>query len=491
MKVAIYIRKSREDKDEYKEDTLLRHERLLKEYCNKYDLRYSEKTIYREIVSGDSINNRPEMQRLLKDVENGLYDGVVVVELQRLSRGNGIDQEIIKETFRKSGTIIYTLNKAYDLSSGDELDEDMLELSLFLSRQELKAIKRRMIRGKKQAQKEGYYTGATIPFGYNKEKQNKGYVLVPNEKEAPIVQMLYNKYAYEGVNIAELVDYLNDNGIRTRKGLLWQPTLLRRLLKNKINIGYINSTTNGVTTHFKGKHQPLIDEETYNRVLEKFNQNAPKVKSDNILKNPLATFLRCGGCGKVMNMKFKCKTTNKPAMLDCKNKYCSNKGAYFHFVEKKLIEELEEELKNFNYFLENTADETRKIKETKEKEKAFIKSNIEKKKAMIDRCCEMLEEGIYSKDRYLERVQAIEEDLKALNLKFEELSVIEVDEEERVKSAIPILEKVLKEYWNLDAVDKNTLLKTIIERVEYTKTKRKSYKEEIDNNFELKIFLKI
>ena len=101
MKVAIYIRKSREDKDEYKEDTLLRHERLLKEYCNKYDLRYSEKTIYREIVSGDSINNRPEMQRLLKDVENGLYDGVVVVELQRLSRGNGIDQEIIKETFRK------------------------------------------------------------------------------------------------------------------------------------------------------------------------------------------------------------------------------------------------------------------------------------------------------------------------------------------------------------------------------------------------------
>ena len=215
MKVAIYIRKSREDKDEYKEDTLLRHERLLKEYCDKYDLRYNEKSIYREIVSGDSIKNRPQMQRLLNDVKNGLYDGVVVVELQRLSRGNGIDQEIIKETFRKSGTIIYTLNKAYDLSSGDELDEDMLELSLFLSRQELKAIKRRMIRGKKQAQKEGYYTGSTIPFGYNKEKQNKGYVLVPNEEEAPIIQMLYNKYAYEGVNIAELVDYLNNNGIRT------------------------------------------------------------------------------------------------------------------------------------------------------------------------------------------------------------------------------------------------------------------------------------
>ena len=489
MKVAIYIRKSREDDN--KEDTLLRHERILKEYCDKYDLRYSEKSIYREIVSGDSINNRPQMQRLLEDVKNGLYDGVVVIELQRLSRGNGIDQEIIKETFRKSGTIIYTLNKAYDLSSGDELDEDMLELSLFLSRQELKAIKRRMIRGKKQAQKEGYYTGSTIPFGYNKEKQGKGYVLVPNDKEADIVKMIYNKYAYESVNVAELVDYLNNNGIRTRKGKLWEPVLLRKVMKNKIYLGYINSTTNGVTTQFKGKHQPLVDEDTYNIVQERFTANAPKVKSDNILKNPLATFLRCGECGKVMNLKFRSKSDNRPNMLDCKNKHCNNKSAYFHFVEKKLIEELENELKSFNYFLENTADENKKIKEAKEKEKAFIKVNIKKKKEMIERCCEMLEEGIYSKERYLDRVQAIEEDLKALNLKYEELDAYEYDEEDRVKTAIPILEKVLKEYWNLSSIDKNRLLKTIIERVEYTKTKRKSVKDEVDNNFELKIFLKI
>lgn len=70
MKVAIYLRKSREEKDESKEDTLLRHERILKDYCNKYDLKYNDKSIYREIVSGDSINNRPEMKRLLNDVKN-------------------------------------------------------------------------------------------------------------------------------------------------------------------------------------------------------------------------------------------------------------------------------------------------------------------------------------------------------------------------------------------------------------------------------------
>lgn len=491
MKVAIYIRKSREDKDENKEDTLLRHERLLKEYCDKYDLKYNENSIYREIVSGDSINKRPQMQQLLRDVENNLYDGVAVIELQRLSRGNGIDQEIIKETFRKSGTLIYTLNKVYDLSGGDELDEDMLELSLFLSRQELKAIKRRMIRGKKQAQKEGYYTGATIPFGYKKEKQNKGYVLVPDEKEAPIIKMIYHKYVYENIKVAELVDYLNNNGIKTRNGVFWTTHLLRKVMKNKIYLGYINSTTNGVTTQFKGKHLPLIDEETFNIVINKFNDNTPKVKKSTTLKNPFASFCRCAECGRVLTLRNKFVYGKNLPILGCRNKYCSNLGAYLHFVEKRLISELETELKNFNYFLENTYDETKRIKEEREREKLIIKSNIEKKNAMIQRCCEMLEEGIYNKDRYLERVEVIEKDLNILKNKYKELNNIEEDGEDRIKRAIPILENVLKEYWNLSNDDKNTLLKTIIDKVEYTKTKRKSIKDKIDNNFELKIFLKI
>lgn len=491
MKVAIYLRKSRDEKDESKEDTLLRHERILKDYCNKYDLKYSDKSIYREIVSGDSINNRPEMKRLLNDVNNGLYDGVVVVELQRLSRGNGIDQEIIKETFKKSGTIIYTLNKAYDLSSGDELDEDMLELSLFLSRQELKAIKRRMVRGKKQAQKEGYFTGAVIPFGYTKEKINKGYVLVPDKKEAEIIKMIYYKYAYENVKIASLVDYLNNNEIKTRKGYYWNAQKLRKLMKSKVYLGYINSTTNGDKIQFEGKHEPLIDVETYNLVINRFQSKAPKLKLTKELKNPLATFLICGMCGKTLSLKTLNKTRKNKLILNCSNKQCNNLSAYLNFVERKLIDELTKELKNFNYFLENTVDENKKLKDLNEKEKSFIKANIDKKKFKIERCCEMLEDGIYTKERYLERVQILEKELTDLEVKYSELCNIKFDKEDKIKNAIPILENVLKEYWKLDSHSKNILLKTIIKKVIYTKTKRKLISDPVDNNFDLKIYLKI
>lgn len=489
MNVAIYIRKSREDREETRESTLERHERILKEYCNKYGLRYTENTIYREVVSGDSISNRPQMQKLLKDVENNYYDGVVVVEVQRLSRGNGIDQEIIKETFRKSGTLIYTLNKVYDLTSGDEIDEDMLELSLFLSRQELKAIKRRMLRGRIQAQKEGYYTHPVAPFGYNKEKQGKGYVLVPNETEAEIINMMYQWYVYEDKKMSDIRDYLNNNNIRTRRGNKWDVHVVRELMKSKLYLGYLNVNNRKDKTQQKGKHQAIITEEIYNLAMEKLKSNAPKSKKGFPLKNPLAGFTKCALCGRTLSLHY--VPSKKNYNLQCNNMDCKNIGAYLHFIEDKLIQELKDELKGFNYFLSNSVKEINKQKDLNKKEISIIEKNITKKKDMIERCCEMLEEGIYTKHRYLERMSVLEQDLSSLEIQLYELRSKEFNEETRIRTAIPILENVLNEYPKLDPENKNKLLKTIIDKIEYIKTKKKSPKSLIDDQFELKIYLKI
>ena len=99
MEVAVYLRKSREEENETREETLARHERMLKDYCDNKNLII--KKIYKEVVSGENIANRPQMQRLLEDVQDKLYDGVVVIEIERLSRGNQIDQAEILEIFKK------------------------------------------------------------------------------------------------------------------------------------------------------------------------------------------------------------------------------------------------------------------------------------------------------------------------------------------------------------------------------------------------------
>ena len=84
---AMYLRKSRKDAaGESVEETLARHEQRLLQLAQQQGLVIG--TVYREVVSGDSIAARPEMQRLLQAVQRGQYQGVLVAELERLARGD-------------------------------------------------------------------------------------------------------------------------------------------------------------------------------------------------------------------------------------------------------------------------------------------------------------------------------------------------------------------------------------------------------------------
>lgn len=177
MAYAMYLRKSRADDELGYENTLERHEEMLGELAQRHNIHVDEQNIYREIVSGESIEARPQMQRLLKAVEAGMYTAVLCIELERLSRGNGSDQSRILRSFQFSDTKIITLNKTYDLASDDEFDEEFFEFGLFMSRREYKTIKRRLYRGRMQAQKEGYFIGSRTPLGYGKLSDKRPYTL--------------------------------------------------------------------------------------------------------------------------------------------------------------------------------------------------------------------------------------------------------------------------------------------------------------------------
>lgn len=489
MEVAVYLRKSREEENETREETLARHERMLKDYCDNKNLII--KKIYKEVVSGENIANRPQMQRLLEDVQDKLYDGVVVIEIERLSRGNQIDQAEILEIFKKSNTKIFTLNKTYDLSDENEFDEDFFEFGLFMSRREYKIIKRRLLRGKKQAQKEGYFIGSQCPFGYSKEKRNKGYILIPDDN-SKIVQTIFNKYAYDNNSLADIRNYLNSNGIKPNgsRSSEWESYRIKRILKNKVYIGFINYDTKNTNNTHEGKHEPIIDEHTFWLVQEKLNVSSTKVKKSKELKNPLASLLKCGICGKTMQ-RFVRK--NKPTIYNCPRAGCSNIMSNCDLVEKKVINELKEELKGFNYFLDNYGEELQNKKNQIEVERKIILNEISKKESMIDKACEMLELGVYTKEKYLSRVNILENDLKALKTNLEGLNM-PLDDDERVIKAIPILENVLNEYWNLSIEGKNAILKSIISKIEYLKTEKNPNSNKLNENLDLinlKIYLKI
>ena len=275
------------------------------------------------------------MQSLLSDVQSGMYDGVVV-ELERLSRGNQIDQAEILEVFKKSATKIYTLNKVYDLASDNDFDEDFFEFGLFMSRREYKIIKRRLQRGKKQALK---------------------FVLIPHPTEADIVRTIFDKFVYQGLDAFEIIKWLHENNINPLRVDNWSCKALRRLLRNKTYIGYIavDYVNGSPTRYIDGLHNGIIDIDTFNLAQEKLETKRTKIQYDRTLVNPLASILKCSKCGRTMQSRF---STNKHHyFLRCPNLKCDTVSNVLEPVEWQVIAEISECLYDYELYVENHGEE--------------------------------------------------------------------------------------------------------------------------------------
>ena len=294
-----YLRKSRFDRDYAElstEETLKRHEAILDKIVA--DRGYYIAKTYHEVVSGESIAARPEIQKMLEEVSAGIYAGVLVVDVERLARGNGADQAYISQVFQFSGTKIITPTKIYDPSN--EFDEEYFEFGLFMSRREYKTINRRLIRGRESSASEGKWINSITPYGYSRVKlpDEKGYTLEPHPDEAPVVQKIYEMYInHQGTKI--IANYLNDHAVPTRHGELWTYSTISQIIANPVYMGKIRrgwskqvkSIENGMVkkrikrsrdmssyTIYEGLHTALVSEEDFEKAQEVRLEKKPAAK---------------------------------------------------------------------------------------------------------------------------------------------------------------------------------------------------------------------
>lgn len=510
---AIYLRKSREDieSEKYGEgETLARHEKILTTLAEKRNLHISK--IYREVVSGETISERKEMQKLLKDVENEKWTGILVVEVERLARGDTADQGRVSKAFKYSHTKIITPVKTYD--PDNEFDEEYFEFGLFMSRREYKTINRRLQRGREISVSEGKFVGNIAPFGYDrvKLKDSKGYTLSINRDEAPIIKEIFRLYTFENNTINSVTKKLNDMNLKPRisdewtissvKDILSNPTYIgkivwnRRKQKKKTKNGHIiiSRPRNQEYLIYDGLHEPIIDNKTWNLVQEKRKQNTPKVKHNNVIQNPLVGLVFCEKCGKPMQRRPYTKA-DKPATLMCSNSKCDNISSKLYIVENKIIDALKIWLENHkvDYDIKNNSnsDNNKLI----EKSIAATKKELEKENTKLNKIYDFLENGIYSKEEFIERSKAIKDNIQNLESKIKEYnSLLQKNDEIQTqkKTIIPKLENIIDLYDKLEtAEDKNILLKSIFEKVSYLKTEKAIKKNSDQTNFELHIYPKI
>lgn len=493
--VLVYLRKSRSDDALLTvEEVLQKHESILDEWAEKnIGGKVPEENKHREVVSGETIEDRPEMKELLTRIESPKIKAVLVVEVQRLSRGDLEDAGRLIKLLRYTNTVVITPQKTYDLR--DDYDRDFFERELKRGNEFLEYSKKIMNRGRLLSVQQGNYIGSIAPYGYDKDVVIDGKRKCPtlkiNEKEANVVRMIFDMYVNKGMGCTKIANTLDGLGIKPPKGKQWSRCALKDLLCNIHYIGKVKWNWRKVVKVvedgdvvqtrpkssideyliFEGKHPAIIDEALFNAAMERHGRN-PKPPSNKNLSNPLAGLIFCKKCGRALIMRtYNNKGVEKSApRVLCANQTKCGTGSCLH---SELLERVKAALK------ECIADfEIRISGNNKDAQK--LHSNLIKD--LETRLVELEEKEVNLWDKYTEEGMP-----KAV---FDKLNAQVLAEKDKVNTALCEAKKAMPEpidyqrklYLFQDALDalgddtksaleKNKLLKACIDRIEYSKAR--------------------
>lgn len=504
-KYALYLRKSRADRDlqgQTAEEVLARHKKILLDLAARQGLYIEE--IYEEVVSGETIKDRPEIQRLISDCYAGKYTGVLVVEITRLSRGNQGDAQTIIDCFQYSnhnnGVLVITPTKTYDIAHNAD-DLEYMEFELFMSRREYKMINKRMQRGKLQEIIEGNYMASYRPYGWEIVKDKTGRTLKPHPTEFEIGKMIYEWRVKEKLSPYKIACRLTAMGIPTySKTAEWSKETVKDFLQNPVNMGKVRwndrmqvktmvdgelVTSRPRSSHtdhymlYDGKQPKMVDEETFLAANADFKSD--KTKAGLKLTNPLAGILRCKNCGKTMayNSYKRHKGRVEPRYLHQQSQICKVKSVMTKDVLNAVVHSLKLYIEDFEVKADNLpdTDENSVLEQIEALRKELRKVEKKLAKAFDD-----YEDGIYTSNEFVQRKAKHNATIDSIKLQMRELEnsmPAKEEYEEKIILLSEALDALLDD--DLGADVKNEYLKQIVDRIEFSR--------ENDSEFILDVFL--
>lgn len=477
---AMYLRKSRSDDPSLTvEEVVRRHKALLWELAERMELPRALMDIYEEVVSGESILARPQMMELLAAVKAEKYAGVLVADMQRLGRGDMMEQGMILNAFRESRTRIITPTKIYDLN--EESDDTLASFEAFFSRMEYNTIKKRLRRGLMATIQEGGYI-ANPPYGYRKATVDRLPSLEIVEEEARFIRHIYRRYL-EGIGAATISYELNAMGSVPRRSSQWDRSGVRVVLRNPTYMGKVawnrvkHEKKPGQKQHVTympeeewilvdGKHPAIISEDEWYRVQEIRKGRYIPSSFTGEVRNPFAGLIYCGVCGYHIQRMNSHKGTD---YLLCNTKGCVA-GAKLEYVQEAVLQALSERLARLRTEIEESVGEDL---QSEREALAQVKSEITRQQSRIPRLMEFLEDGTYTRTEYRERKETVESRIRALEARKQALQhEIQSKSASDKRAAAEKLQLVLDLYPSANDAARNQLLKSVFARIDYYKAKK-------------------
>jgi len=195
----------------------------IKAYCELYDLELVDMFID-DGYSGKTLD-RPALQSLIKRLENGEAEGVVIAKLDRLTRSVADMGVLLERVFKDKELFSVSENVSTRTPSG----RLVLNVLISVAQWERETIVERTKDALRAKRERGEKTGGDVPFGYD-EIDGK---LIPNEKEQRIIELI-KRLRSKGYGLKRIARFLNENGFKTKKGRAFTHIQVKRILSREV-----------------------------------------------------------------------------------------------------------------------------------------------------------------------------------------------------------------------------------------------------------------
>ena len=492
--VGIYLRLSKDDGDNVESESITNQRKIIKDYIKENDDMILCEEYVDDGYSGANFN-RPSFKKLIHDIETKRINMVITKNLARLGRNYIGVGNYIEKYFPDHGVRYLAILDNID-NFLESASNDFMPIKSVFNEKHCRDTSIAVKRTKRKRMEEGFYACTTPPFGYKKDPEVPGKLIIDEEASKTVKKIFELKL--QGYTCNKIVEYLENNNYLTPsqymniRGLenvknkeVWRKSSVTKILGNQVYLGYcVRGKTQKISYKSKDKisikrkdfivtkntHEAIISEEVFETVhnTKKYGLTREAKENTHLLKN----FIYCKNCGQ----KLIFKNARKKVYVYCRNnsdnpKLCSNDCKIdYNLIENKIIEYISNSYKEYlknnkmkdNLYRKSTQNAMKSIEnELDELRNILNKINFKIMSLYNQRLSDEITEEEY-KDRY-----------KTLLEERKELSENVTDKENEIKNKTTELntlsqkKSVLKKIEKLEKKDfKDIKFEELIQRIE-------------------------
>ncbi len=507
--IAIYLRLSKDDDVQDESLSITNQRRILKDYIkNNF---YANVEVFEYIDDGyTGMNNlRPELNKLMKDIDRKKINCVIVKDCSRLARKNSLISYYVDEFFYEENVRFISLLENFDNTI--DTDTDKLLLPSIFNEFHVKSTSKKVRKTFENNAKNGLFSGGRAPYGYIKDPNDK-HKLIIDPYAADIVRLIFKEFL-AGNGLKSIAYKLTERGIKIpseyrpmNRGLksahygIWTTKTISDMLHNPTYAGHLTqhkSKAKNISSKKKVKLKPsewiikynscpaIVDQETFDRVQKIWDKNKRKEKYSQV--HLLRGFCWCKECGhqiSIVKGTWKRKSGEIKEYYFCrcsynKNMYqyhvCSPHNIHYNVLEEKVLDEIRKMCKK--YVRLDLLANVLKNNDSLSLLKKDIEINIEKKNRelniinnKIDNLYDDKLSGTINQEMYLKFKEKLDTQLVMINDDINNLEKNLTQIENRSLNNDSKYTTIVKEFLSLKNIDRE-LLSQIVDKIEIDEEK--------------------